>query len=461
MIRVITYGTFDLFHEGHRRLLERAKALGDELVVGVTSDAYDASRGKLNVSQPVIDRVKGVRQSGFADRIIIEEYDGQKLADIQKLGIDIFAIGSDWKGDFDYLQDYCQVVYLDRTRGISSTQLRNAAALLRLGVVGTGHSAARMTAEARSVSGVDILGAYDPNVALAEEFARFHELAHSFRHEQELYDRVDAVYVATDESSRAHFVKRALAANCHVLCQPPLCHTPAEMHALYRLAADQGLVLLEAIRPAFAPAFERLVAAARSGSIGQIRALDVTCCEPSLITDAFANGAPDHLTEWLAYALLPVVKLLGEQPRVIRGSSTQPLGGDNDQSSRIDLAYSHALASAWVGTHIVARNELFVSGTTGCIRVPAPWWHTEYFEIRSPLDSHDRRIYAKLDGGGWRHALAEFASMIREDRLVSFRLRPTDSLAIAHIIEQADLEILESSHVNDNCTRHQFGSRPH
>lgn len=111
MKKVITYGTYDLLHYGHIRLLERAKELGDYLIVGVTSDDYDKSRGKINNNQSLMDRVAAVRATGIADEVIVEEYEGQKIDDIRRLGIDIFAIGSDWKGKFDYLNEYCQVVY--------------------------------------------------------------------------------------------------------------------------------------------------------------------------------------------------------------------------------------------------------------------------------------------------------------------------------------------------------------
>ena len=124
MKKVITYGTYDLLHEGHLNLLKRAKALGDYLIVGVTTDNFDIDRGKLNVRNNVLERVESVRQTGLADQIIIEEYIGQKIDDIQKYDIDIFAIGSDWEGKFDYLKEYCQVVYLPRTEGISTTKIK-------------------------------------------------------------------------------------------------------------------------------------------------------------------------------------------------------------------------------------------------------------------------------------------------------------------------------------------------
>ena len=95
MKKVITYGTFDLFHQGHYNLLKRAKELGDYLIVGVTTEHFDESRGKVNVVDSVLERVENVRKTGFADEIILEDHIGQKIEDIQKYQIDIFTVGWD------------------------------------------------------------------------------------------------------------------------------------------------------------------------------------------------------------------------------------------------------------------------------------------------------------------------------------------------------------------------------
>ena len=116
MKKVITYGTFDLFHEGHYNLLKRAKELGDYLIVGITTEQYDKTRGKLNVFDSIITRIDNVRNSGFADEIIIEDHVGQKAEDIRKYNIDIFCVGSDWEGKFDNLKSLCEVVYIPRYR---------------------------------------------------------------------------------------------------------------------------------------------------------------------------------------------------------------------------------------------------------------------------------------------------------------------------------------------------------
>ena len=113
MVKVITYGSYDMLHYGHIKLLERAKALGDYLVVGVTSDDYDKTRGKINLQQSLMERVEAVKSTGIPDEVIVEEYEGQKIDDIKRYDIDIFTVGSDWQGKFDFLQEYgCDVVYL-------------------------------------------------------------------------------------------------------------------------------------------------------------------------------------------------------------------------------------------------------------------------------------------------------------------------------------------------------------
>ena len=135
MKRVITYGTFDLFHKGHYNIIKRAKALGDYLIVGVTSESFDIERGKLNVRDSLIKRIENVRRTGLADEIIIEEYQGQKVNDIIKYDIDVLVVGSDWRGKFDYLKNYCDVVYLERTKNISSTKLRSEGVIFNMGIV--------------------------------------------------------------------------------------------------------------------------------------------------------------------------------------------------------------------------------------------------------------------------------------------------------------------------------------
>tara|TARA_Y100001978_G_scaffold56547_1_gene50834 strand:+ start:1452 stop:1832 length:381 start_codon:yes stop_codon:yes gene_type:complete len=124
MIKVITYGTFDTFHYGHFFLLERAKALGDHLTVCISTDEFNMNQkrkiAKLNFSE----RVRIIKSLNFVDYIHPEKSWDQKILDIKNYNINIFAIGEDWKGKFDFLKSYCDVVYLPRTNDVSSTLIR-------------------------------------------------------------------------------------------------------------------------------------------------------------------------------------------------------------------------------------------------------------------------------------------------------------------------------------------------
>ena len=125
MKRILTYGTFDLLHYGHIRLLQRAKALGDYLVVALSTDEFNAGKGK-KAYHNYETRKKMLEAIRYVDLVIPEECWEQKISDVQKYDIDIVVMGSDWAGSdrFDYLQEYCEVVYLDRTEGISTTKIK-------------------------------------------------------------------------------------------------------------------------------------------------------------------------------------------------------------------------------------------------------------------------------------------------------------------------------------------------
>jgi glycerol-3-phosphate cytidylyltransferase len=125
--RVITYGTFDMFHIGHLRLLQRLKKLGDELIVAVSTDEFNSLKGKKTLI-PHEQRAEIVANIKCVDKVIPEKNWEQKIEDIKKYNIDIFAIGDDWKGKFDFLKEYCEVVYLPRTKDISTTQLKKSLA---------------------------------------------------------------------------------------------------------------------------------------------------------------------------------------------------------------------------------------------------------------------------------------------------------------------------------------------
>ena len=237
MKKVITYGTFDLFHQGHYNLLKRAKELGDYLIVGVTTEHFDEARGKVNVIDSIMDRIENVKKTGFADMIIVEDHEGQKIEDIQKYGVDIFTLGSDWVGTYDYLKSFCQVVYLDRTPNISSTVLRkDRFKIVRTGIVGTGRIVPRFMSETKFVSGISVECAYNPVGSNVEAFAKKHDITVFTNSYEEFLSNVDAVYIASPNETHYEYAKKALEAGKHVLSEKPLAFTKAESQELYGIA---------------------------------------------------------------------------------------------------------------------------------------------------------------------------------------------------------------------------------
>ena len=221
MKKVITYGTFDLFHKGHYNIIKRAKALGDYLIVGVTSESYDIERGKLNVRDSLIKRIENVRRTGLADEIIIEEYQGQKVNDIIKYDIDVLVVGSDWRGKFDYLKNYCDVIYLERTKNISSTKLRSEGVIFNMGIVTDDIKDNDFVQESKYVSGVHVERVFSEDEKIAEDFCSQYELDSWWSDYDKFLSDVDIVYIKCRQSRRAEFIERAIEQGKYVISDAP------------------------------------------------------------------------------------------------------------------------------------------------------------------------------------------------------------------------------------------------
>jgi glycerol-3-phosphate cytidylyltransferase len=148
MKRVITYGTFDLFHIGHLNILERLRALGDHLVVAISTDDFNTIKNKQCVV-PYAERARIVRALRCVDEVIPEENWEQKIDDITRLQINVFGMGSDWEGKFDHLAKHCDVVYLPRTEGISTTSLRTTISIKHNPLIGSYGNAPTVAQPAR------------------------------------------------------------------------------------------------------------------------------------------------------------------------------------------------------------------------------------------------------------------------------------------------------------------------
>lgn len=436
MVKVITYGTFDLLHYGHIRLLERAKALGDYLIVGVTADDFDKIRGKINVQQSLSERINAVRETGIADEIIVEEYEGQKIDDIYRYDVDIFTVGSDWIGKFDYLNQYCKVVYLDRTKGVSSSAVRESKRHIALGLIGNSSFLNKIVTEAREVNGIHISGiCCTTTESFSKEAKNLPILTDSY---EKILNLSDAIYIHATPGEHYRLIRKALKERKHVLCESPLALKADQCEELFEIARANDCVLIEAVKTAYATAFNRLILLLKSGKIGKVVSIEATCTslrEVQNESDYEENRIWNSITGWGPTALLPVFMLLGVEYDDIKISSLYL--DDNstfDVFSKIDLYYSNAVASIKVGTGVKSEGELIISGTKGYIYVPAPWWKTDYFEIRFENPAENKKYFYQLDGEGIRYELADFTKSI-EMKDKNMIIPKETSIAISRIME--------------------------
>lgn len=432
---VITYGTFDVLHQGHINLLRRAKELGDWLIVGVTTDNFDLERGKLNTRDSVMKRVQAVKDTGYADEVIIEEYKGQKIDDIQKYNVDVFAIGSDWEGYFDYLKEYCEVVYLPRTQGISSTMLRESQISVRIGVIGTGSIARRFVPEASFVSGNEISAAYNPDTEACRNFCRTFGIGTAASSLEELLANCDAVYVASPHYTHFEYAKAALEAGKDVFCETPFVLHLAEAKELYAIAEAKRRTLMVAHKTAYCPAFRHLVTMLKSGVIGKI--VDINASVTTLTDERSVkldhNRFGGSMNENACFPLLPILKLLGQDVRNINFYSI--MKNDVDMYTKAVFRYDNATASFQVGLGAKTEGNMVISGTKGYIYVPAPWWKTDYFEQRFEDQNLNRKCFFPFMGEGLRYEIREFISHILNPDQSLYLLTKEEILKMTQIQE--------------------------
>ncbi len=434
---VITYGTYDIFHYGHEALLRRAKALGDYLIVGVTSDDFDRVRGKLNVHQSLTERMHAVEETGIADLVIAEEYQGQKIADIRKYGVDIFAIGSDWEGKFDHLKRYCEVVYLPRTDGVSSTALRaQTMPQLDLGIIGSDYIAARFASECSHVTDVNVAGIYAFHAQDAAQFCKDINREGLFvaASAQELCQRVQGVYISANPSKRANLIRCALNEGCHVLCEGPMFFSRAEGEDLYALAEEKGLVLMEADKTLYLPAFERLRWLLESGAVGEIKDIRASFTQSPSWLDK-SDKYQGSFYDLASYVLLPATAFLGNDPSDARLICS--FEGDFCSWTKCELLYPTASASLMAGRGIKTEGDMVITGTLGYVYVPAPWWKTDYFEIRGEDLRDTRKYYFECAGEGHRYEAFEFMRRVHSaaDAYLPMQSKE-DVLAMTDLVER-------------------------
>ena len=348
------------------------------------------------------------------------------------------AIGSDWEGKFDYLNEYCKVVYLERTLGVSSTELRSEKHAIRLGLVGDVDFIGKFEKECHYVNGLEIAGLCTSNMEFSCKGKGFNELQIITDNYEKLLGVSDAVYILSHPSKHYGQIKIALENGKHVLCESPIAVEAKQWDELAILAKNKGLVMMDAVRTAYAMAYYRMLLLVKSGVIGNVVSIDSSCTSlrDIEVTGDELNNVWNSICTWGPCALLPVFQLLGTEYK--QKQITSHISNEHymyDTFTKITFVYPNAVASIKVGKGVKAEGELVISGTTGYIYVPAPWWKTEYFEIRREDPTQNKRYFYQLDGEGIRYELVSFMKAIQGGGKTNIYINEDISLAITKIME--------------------------
>jgi len=429
MKKVITYGTFDLFHKGHYNILKRAKEHGDYLIVGVTSESYDIERGKLSVRDSLTTRMENVRKTGFADEIIIEEYLGQKIRDIAKYDIDTLVIGSDWIGKFDHLRKYCNVVYLERTKNISSTMIRNEESnIFNVGIATDDDNDSDVILETKYVSGLNVSDVYSSDKNVAEKFCDRFEL-NGWETDYDMFlKKVDIVYVRCGLSSRYDLIKRALECGKSVIADSPVALTKKQGKELFELAEKNKCVFLENIITVYLKAFTQLLWMTQGDMRGNT--IRVKC---AISYDNFSTR--NSFADLVSLSSCMIMKILGADYKKFEHNFVRNEAGEINYGT-INFSYEDAVGFIEIGNGIELENRLVITGDQATITVKDDWWNTGYFELKRQDAKHVKRYSFNFEGNGFRYLLQELLIMIRDNRYECTRLFPSESLGIIDVLEK-------------------------
>lgn len=437
MKKVITYGTFDLFHYGHYSILKRAKAYGDYLIVGVTGENYDTERGKLSVQDSLSKRIENVKNTGFADQIIVEEYVGQKISDILKHNIDVLVIGSDWKGKFDHLSKYCEVKYLERTKDISSTEIREQKlTMFKFGIITDNLYDNGAVLEPKNVSGIHVESAFSQKEGIAKEFARKYELDKGYTDYDRFLDSVDIVYCKSALKHRRQLVEEAIHKGKHVIYEAPLSLDYSEVQRLSAFSKAKGLYLLSNISMIYLQSFDQLSWMIKGNIIGEV--LGIKC---SSSKSSFGQDEDKPLLDIIFYSLSIMIKLMDIHIEKTDFKLVRNVQGDV-QYCTLHLHYKNAVSFIEIGVNVSIEDGMIILGTDGMIFIPDKWWELGYFKLKKNGENKFKRYSFNFEGNGFRYIIRSLLQMIRMEVTSIQEISDEESKAILKILEMIKMNEL-------------------
>ena len=280
---------------------------------------------------------------------------------------------------------------------------------MRMGVIGTGSIAKRFVEEAVHVTNVYVAAAYNPDADESHRFCEEYGIENESETAEDLYDKVDAVYIASPFYTHYEYALNALNAGKHVLCETPLTENLQQARELYAIAEKNGLVFMPALKTAYAPSFANVIQEALSGVIGEV--VDISATVTTLLPQSKSIGFNnERLMDNAYYALLVILKILGQDIQKVSAFTRT----DDAKVLYLNthLQYEDAVGHVKAGTGVKSESSLVISGTKGYIYVPAPWWKPDYFEIRYENPYDNKKLYFPFESSGLRYEIQCFVDNI-------------------------------------------------
>ena len=285
---------------------------------------------------------------------------------------------------------------------------------IKIGIIGTGRIAKRFLPELQTVDGMEVAGVYTPHTESGQAFADQYQIPY-WETKEAFFQNVDAVYIASPHHTHIPYSMEAILAGKHVLCEKPMALQEEDAARAIALAEEKHLVLLEGIKTAYAPGYQKILELIHSGVIGKVG--EVEACFTKLeqkdrreLTDLETGGS---LLELGTYPLLPILDILGEGYTELR---FQQILAENglDLYTKAFFSYPNAMGEAKVGLGYKSEGELVVAGDKGYLRVEAPWWKPEKIHVCYEDRSQNQRYQEEFLGDGLRYEISFFRDMIQE-----------------------------------------------
>lgn len=305
--------------------------------------------------------------------------------------------------------------------------------MIKLGIMGSGRIAKRFVNDVRSRTDVIVVSVYNPHIESASRFASENGIEHYTGNEEEFFDRVSAVYIATPHGTHYAYAKKALSRGLNVLCEKPMALDPGQVRELFDLASSEGVVLMEALKTAYLPGFIKLAELVSEGAVGKVCDVEAAF---SRLTPAGSREFRDtecggSFTEFGSYTLLPVIRFLGTD---LEDITFQCLFDENgiDVYTKASFTYKEAMGLSKTGLSAKTEGQLVVAGTEGYILAPSPWWLTRYFEVRYE-DPDKKDVYSfPFEGSGLIYEINAFFDAVQKKA-------PAEDIFVREAIARSDV----------------------